>query len=62
MQILIAENKELNNCLKKYIDECEKLNQKLNEALDEIREKDLYIERFRGMVEAFEICAKARRS
>ena len=62
IQILIAENKELNSCLRKYIDECEKLTGELKERELKLKEKDHYIAKLSGMVEAFEICVKARRS
>ena len=55
------ENKKLKMDINRFIDECERLTGELKECEFEIKAKDLAIERYRGMVEAFEICVKARK-
>ena len=61
MQRLIDENRELKMAVSRFTDECERLTGELKDALNEISDKGHYIAKLEGMVEAFEICVKARK-
>lgn len=65
---LLTENSQLKNSIMAYIDESQKLNNEnkelkaeLKEREYEIQHKSSLIERLQGMVDAFEICVKARK-
>ena len=61
IKTLQDENKELKMVIQKHTNEYERLTEELRECNLEIQEKVRYIEHLRGMVEAFEICLKARK-
>lgn len=61
IEAMQAENKELKACVVRYIEENQKLTDELKEREYEIQHKSSLIERLQGMVDAFEICVKARK-
>ena len=65
---LQTENSQLKNSIMAYIDESQKLNNEIKELKAELKEREYeiqhkssLIERLQGMVDAFEICVKARK-
>lgn len=61
MENILRENQELKESLSRFTDECEGLTKELKVCESELKVKDIHIARLQGMVEAFEICVKARK-